>query len=143
VEPESVKRLERSVAEVDPRTTHIVIAHFAMERELDHVLSQLLPRASKLRGLGFGHKVSLLLAFNPTDSVDKIGPFLLALNDLRNSAAHNDPKVAVDKYVARFFQHTAVPEALWADRSGFEQAMGWGAALFDVFLVAARQRQGL
>jgi hypothetical protein len=110
-----------------------------MERELDHVLSQLLPRAHKLKGLGFGQKVGLLLALSQSNQIDKIGPFLLALNDLRNSAAHNDPKTTIDKHVVRFFQHTAVAQSLWEDRRGFEQAMGSGAALFDAFVVAARE----
>lgn len=54
-----IQRLVQVRAQIDERASLILTFHAALEREMDLKLSRILPRAHKLRGLGFGQKVAV------------------------------------------------------------------------------------
>ncbi|WP_147417603.1 hypothetical protein [Sphingomonas cavernae] len=70
---------------------------------MDIVLARLLPRADKLRGLGFSQKLSVLDAAwrGPADAGNKLCKALFLFNELRNSIAHGDEARIVNRHLAR------------------------------------------
>lgn len=123
---EGLRRLGEARAKLDDRAGTILTLHAALEREMDIVLSQLLPRAGKLYGLGFGQKISVLQAAwkGPPEAGDKLCHTLLRFNELRNAIAHGDKAKEVDKKLK-----------LLAD--AFEAILPGAAKIGDVELVAA------
>ena len=85
-------RLQHMRAAIDARAPDILACHAAIEAELDLALAATLPRAERLRGLGFGQKVSVLQASTTSLWSDGVAPALIALNELRNCVAHGDRK---------------------------------------------------
>lgn len=97
---EGLRRLGEARAKLDDRAGAVLTFHAALEREIDFVLARLMPRPDKLRGLGFGQKVSVLAAAwrGTPESGDMICAALLRLNELRNSIAHGDERRVVDRH---------------------------------------------
>lgn len=96
---DGLRRLGEARAKLDHRAGIILTCHAALEREIDVVLAQLLPRSEKLRGLGFGQKLSVLEAAwkGSADAGDKLGRALFHFNELRNAVAHGDRVKEVDE----------------------------------------------
>lgn len=96
---EGLRRLGQAKAKLDDRAGAILNYHAALEREIDIVLARLLPRADRLRGLGFGHKLSVLHAAwrGPEDAGDKLCHALFRFNELRNAVAHGDDLKKIDQ----------------------------------------------
>jgi len=97
-----LQRLGEARAKLDDRAGTILTYHAALEREMDIVLARLLPRADRLKGLGFGHKLSVLHAAwrGPEDAGDKLAHALFRFNELRNAIAHGDDAKKVDQKLA-------------------------------------------
>ena len=100
--------------------------HAALEREMDFVLARLLPRADRLRGLGFGHKLSVLQAAwrGPEDAGNKLCLALFRFNELRNAVAHGDDVKKVDGKLALLAE-------------AFDAILPGAAEITDVELIAA------
>jgi len=97
-----LRRLGEAKAKLDDRAGAILTYHAALEREIDIVLSRLLPHADRMRGLGFGHKLSVLQAAwrGPEEAGDKLCHALFRFNELRNAIAHGDLAREVDGKLA-------------------------------------------
>ena len=94
-----LRRLGEAKAKLDDRAGTILTYHAALEREMDIVLARLLPRSDRLKGLGFGHKLSVLhAAWRGSDEAgDKLCHALFRFNELRNAIAHGDRAKEVDE----------------------------------------------
>ncbi len=110
------QRLGQAYATVNTRSITILRGHLCAELQLEAALAHLLPRASKLRKLSFGHKVSVLLASVASEALDNYARAFLTLNDLRNAVAHGDPDVEVRTLFNRFYEEAQLP---WHDE-GFQ-----------------------
>lgn len=123
---EGLKRLAEARAKLDDRAGSILTYHAALEREMDIVLARLLPRADRLRGLGFGQKVSVLDAAwrGPGDAGDMLCHALFRFNELRNSIAHGDHAKKVDGKLALLVR-------------AFDAIFPDNAAVGDIELIAA------
>lgn len=123
---EGLRRLGEARAKLDDRAGTILNYHAALEREMDIVLTRLLPRADRLRGLGFGHKVSVLHAAwrGPEEAGDKLCAALFRFNELRNAVAHGDE---VEKVEAKL--------AMLAE--AFDAILPGAGEITDVELIAA------
>ena len=97
-----LQRLGEARAQLDERAGAILTYHAALEREIDIVLARLLPRSDKLRGLGYGHKLSVLnAAWRGLDEAgDMLCDALFRFNELRNAVAHGDRAHEVDQKLA-------------------------------------------
>ncbi len=82
------ERMAENPLQLDARTTQIIAAHFSLEQEMELAFERLIARPNELRRLGFGHKVAVLKALIDDPLMDRIAAQLLALNELRNAAAH-------------------------------------------------------
>jgi hypothetical protein len=105
------ERFEAGFTDRDPRTVSILDGHALLERELDEFFAVALPKPDRLRGLGFGQKVSIwsaCLALGE-DTVRPIVKGLVCYNDLRNSIAHGDKSTIVDRFVTKLC--SALPPA--------------------------------
>jgi hypothetical protein len=107
---EPLLRLKTALDGLDPRASEILALHAAIERELDWALMRALPKANRLYGLGFGHKISVWAAAQRHDDkiLDQLIGVLLRFNELRNSVAHGDNRQKVDAAVRRLIG--ALPE---------------------------------
>ena len=107
---EPLLRLKAALDGMDPRTAEILALHAAIERELDSALKRALPKANRLYGLGFGHKISVWAAAQSHDDtvLDQVTGVLLRFNELRNSVAHGDNRQKIDAAVGRLIG--ALPE---------------------------------
>lgn len=105
------ERYEYGFADFDERTGDILNFHAMLERELDLFIGRALPRADRLHGLGFGHKIGIWAACLSLSNelVDPIRKSLVRFNDLRNSVAHGDSREEVDKRLAKLV--AALPPA--------------------------------
>ncbi|MFC3784678.1 hypothetical protein GGR90_003047 [Sphingopyxis italica] len=123
---EGLRRLGQARAKLDDRAGIILTYHAALEREMDVMLARLLPRSEKLRGLGFGQKLSVLEAAwkGSADAGDKLGRALFRFNELRNAVAHGDRVKEVD-------------EKLKLLTEAFDVILPGAAKVGDVELVAA------
>jgi hypothetical protein len=85
-------RLLEAERQVDEQAPLILTYHAALEREIDEVLSRLLPRAEKITRIGYSHKVSVLAAawVGDPDAGDRLARTLVCFGDLRNAVAHGD-----------------------------------------------------
>lgn len=123
---EGLRRLGQAKAKLDDRAGTILNYHAALEREIDLVLARLLPRADRLRGLGFGHKLSVLDAAwrGPEDAGDKLCHALFRFNELRNAVAHGDDVKKID-------------DKLKLLAEAFDTILPGAAEIADVELIAA------
>lgn len=85
-------RLLKAEQQIDDQAPLILTYHAALERELDEVLSRLLPCAEKIKRIGYGHKVSVLAAawVGDPDACERLVKTLIRFGDLRNAVAHGD-----------------------------------------------------
>ncbi len=98
-----LSRLAAAASTIDQRAAVVLTYHAAIEREIDLVLADILPRADRLRRFGYGHKIDVLGAAwkgNPTAG-DKLYDVLFKFNELRNAVAHGDRADMVDQVLAR------------------------------------------
>lgn len=123
---EGLRRLGEARAKLDDRAGTILTYHAALEREMDIVLARLLPRVDRLKGLGFGHKLSVLHAAwrGPEDAGNKLCHALFRFNELRNSVAHGDEAKKVDAKLALLAE-------------AFDSILPGAAEITDVELIAA------
>jgi hypothetical protein len=92
-------RLAEAAAAIDERSAIVLAYHAALEREMDVVLSRLLPRPEYLRNLGFGQKLSVLAAAwkGAPSAGEIVYAVLFRFNELRNAVAHGDRPELVDQ----------------------------------------------
>lgn len=102
-------RYDEAFRTADPRTVAVLAVHFAVERELDVCLSHFLARPDKLGALKFGHKVQVLQAICPDPYVDYFAASCIALDNLRNSLAHNN-QPEIDSCMRRFLTSTELAD---------------------------------
>ena len=102
-----IQRLIDVRENIDQRASLILTYHAALECETDRLLAKLLPRANKLRGLGFGQKISVLDAAWPGQPAlaEVLFSALVQFNDLRNAVAHGDSKREVDRIISKIERH--------------------------------------
>jgi hypothetical protein len=95
--------MAEALANLDDRAAIILTCHAALEREVDVVLSRLLPRPDKLRNLGFANKITILNAAwrGPADAGDKLNAGLFRFNELRNAVAHVNAPAEIDARIAQ------------------------------------------
>jgi hypothetical protein len=86
------ERLTAVAERVDLEAAKILTVHVALEAEMDAVLSKILPRADRMRKIGFPNKVRVLEAawVGDPEAGDRACAVLARFNDLRNSIAHGD-----------------------------------------------------
>lgn len=98
-----LSRLAATASTIDQRAAVILTYHSAIEREIDHVLADTLPRADRLKRFGYGHKVDVLGAAwkGSPEAGDKLYDVLVKFNDLRNAVAHGDRADMVDQVLGR------------------------------------------
>ncbi|KQM57142.1 MULTISPECIES: hypothetical protein [unclassified Sphingomonas] len=99
-----IHRLAEAEATIDQRSAVILTYHAALEREIDVVLSGLLPRPEKLRkNLGFANKIDVLAAAwrGEPEAGDNLHLVLRRFNDLRNSVAHGDTLEEVEGWLTK------------------------------------------
>lgn len=131
-------RFEATFAEMDPRIGETLAAHAAIEREIDVMLERTLPAARRLRGMGFGQKISLWAACldDGNLAVDNILPAFVKLNDLRNSVAHGDKRVLIDKKISALLAALPIRQVL--DEYSLSRAVGF---MIGVVVGSARPPQ--
>lgn len=86
----TIKEVTSAAANADSSISEILVTHLFVERQLDQVLARRLVRPVEISRFGFVHKVALLRALHGHPRIDDAAKALLALNDIRNAAAHND-----------------------------------------------------
>ena len=96
-----LKRVQRAVPDLDPRTVDAIAFHLKLERELTEALAHILPRPERIARLGFGHKISILQATTSDTWIDVVAEGLIAFDGLRHAAAHGNPKPEFDACLAR------------------------------------------
>jgi len=124
---------------LDRRSQEVIAYHLALERAVDTALALTLPRAERLRGLGFGQKVSVLQATSESLWIDLLAAAVLSFNDLRNMVAHGDGKNVIDKGVTNV---CASVEAFTGVRPSIKKATigGLAMAICDALSVDAEAR---
>ena len=129
------ERFELSFSPRHPLTTQILDAHATIEGELDAFSQLVLPRADRLRGMGFGHKASLFAAsLNIADAIiDPLVKALSRVNDLRNSVAHNATENEIEQKLSVFID--GLPPAAGENRD-FDSSV---AFLLGTIVVAANE----
>ncbi|PCE41210.1 hypothetical protein COO09_16160 [Rhizorhabdus dicambivorans] len=98
------ERLRAALASTDQRAGQILALHAAIEREMDIALRDLLPHATRLRGLGYSQKASVLAALTPYPDSMVTTWWLKPIerfNELRNGVAHGDSSDRVDAAIDR------------------------------------------
>lgn len=111
-----IHRMAQAEGTIDLRIAVILTYHAALEREIDVVLTGLLPHPKKLRpGFGFGNKIDVLAAAwkgHPRDG-DKLHAVLKQFNDLRNSVAHGDSTAKIEKFLGKLVDayRAIIPDA--------------------------------
>jgi len=95
-------RMAEELAKLDDRASLILTCHAALEREIDEVLSRSLPRADRLRNLGFANKITVLNAAwkGSDDAGDRLNAALFRFNELRNAVAHVNAPKEIDAKIA-------------------------------------------
>ncbi|MDF2386746.1 hypothetical protein JMG10_35115 [Nostoc ellipsosporum NOK] len=129
------ERFEIGISSRHPLTTQILDAHATIEGELDAFTQLALPRADRLRGMGFGQKASLFSASLDLDDaiIDPLVKALSRVNDLRNSVAHNATEDEIEQKLAAFVK--GLPPAAGENRD-FDSAI---AFLLGTIVVAANE----
>ena len=94
-------RLGAAKSAIDERAHEILALHAALEREMDLALARALPHSDRLKGMGFGQKISILAACNKAADVDEMVKPLVQFNELRNAVAHGDSKAKVTAGIER------------------------------------------
>ncbi|MBC9030778.1 hypothetical protein IAG41_00080 [Sphingomonas sp. JC676] len=129
------ERFEISISPRHPLTTKILDAHATIEGELDAFAQAALPRADRLRGMGFVQKASLFAAsLVLVDAiVDPLVKALSRVNELRNSVAHNAPEHEIEQKLSVFM--SGLPPSAEASRD-FDSSV---AFLLGTIVVAANE----
>lgn len=99
-----LNRLTDAERTVDRRAAVILTFHAALEREIDIVLAALLPRPEKLKkGFGFANKIDVLAAAwkGEREAGDRLHLVLRRFNDLRNSVAHGDKIMDIERWLTK------------------------------------------
>jgi hypothetical protein len=108
---EGWQRLFAAADQLDSNAALIMTLHAALEREMDVLLGKQLLHPEKLRGLGFGQKISVIAASWRGDAhaSDLLCAVLTQFNELRNTVAHSDdPKRIKQSLAALRRAHTAI-----------------------------------
>jgi hypothetical protein len=100
-----MRRLKAALDKLDPRATEVLAYHAAIEREVELAIERRIPRPLRLKGLSYGHKVSVWAALqNVSDQwVERVARPMLRFNDLRNAIAHGNNKREVDAALKNLF----------------------------------------
>ena len=89
---EGFHRVALAAENLNTEAVEVVTFHFALEREIEIVLSKRLTRTDKISRLGFINKAAVLHSMwhDTATSADRLYKVLHDFNELRNAFAHNN-----------------------------------------------------